>query len=149
MCHSFLTFNMRLLTFTLLPVCVRAFSWTAYDFGFQGIYPTQRYESVDFFSPSPKITQWDSRCDDGNILLSPRGKAVPRPGPVMLDAKGNLIWMEDRFGQAMNFQVQKYKGQDYLTFWRGTDHAAHSNGSYVLVRCTQLLACDNADILID
>jgi hypothetical protein len=41
--------------------------------------------------------------------------------------------MEDKFGQAMNFQVQKYKGQDYLTFWTGTDHAAHSNGSYLMV----------------
>ena len=124
---------MNLLSFTLLPALVRAFSWSAYDFGFQGIYPTQKYVSVDFQSPSLRFTQWDSRCDDGNILLSPRGKAVPSPGPVMLDATGDLIWMEDRFGQAMNFQVQKYKGRDYLTFWRGTDHAAHSNGSYVLV----------------
>lgn len=58
---------------------------------------------------------------------------MPSPGPAMLDARGNLIWMEDKFGQAMNFQVQKYKGQDYLTFWTGTDHAAHSNGSYLMV----------------
>jgi hypothetical protein len=37
--------------------------------------------------------------------------------------------MEERFGQAMNFQVQTYKGQDYLTFWSGTSEGAHSNGS--------------------
>jgi hypothetical protein len=124
---------MRLVTLALLPLFVQAFSWSAYDLGPHGIYPTQKYVSVDFLSPNPKITHWDSRCEDGNILLSPRGKAVPSPGPVMLDARGNLIWMEDRFGQVMNFQVQKYKGQDYLTFWMGTDHAAHSNGSYLLV----------------
>jgi hypothetical protein len=118
-----------------LVVFVRAFSWSSYDFGFHGIYPTQKFASVGFRPPSPRITQWDSRCDDGSILLSPRGMAVPSPGPVMLDAKGNLVWMENRFGQAMNFQVQKYRGQDYLTFWRGTDNGPHANGSYLLVRC--------------
>lgn len=50
----------------------------------------------------------------------------PRPEPIMLDTKGNLIWMEDRFGLVMNFQVQKHKSQDYLTFWAGID-------SYLLV----------------
>lgn len=137
---------MKLLILAALSPFVRAFSWSAYDFGFNGIYPTQKFVSVDFLAPSPRITQWDSRCDDGNILLSPRGKAVPNPGPVMLDARGNLVWMEDKFGQAMNFQVQKYKGWDFLIFWRGTHHAAHSNGSYVLVRWTSV---SESDILID
>lgn len=37
---------------------------------------------------------------------------------MITDWKGNLIWMEnDEFEQAMNFQVQKYKGEDFLTFW--------------------------------
>lgn len=112
---------------------VTAFSFTAFDLGFYGIYPRQIFHSVDFEAPALKITRWDSRCDSGNLLLSPRGKAVPAPGPVMLDARGNLIWMEDKFGQVMNFNVQKYKGQDFITFWTGTDHAAHSNGSYMLV----------------
>jgi hypothetical protein len=45
----------------------------------------------------------------------------------MLDPKSSLVWMEDKFGQVMNFNVQKYNGQDYMTFWMGTDHAAHYN----------------------
>jgi hypothetical protein len=122
------------LFFAAFPVTsVVAFSITAFDLGFYGIYPRQRFHSVDFEAPVLKITQWDPRCDSGNLLLSPRGKAVSAPGPVMLDASGNLIWMEDKFGQAMNFNVQKYKGQKFMSFWMGTDHAAHSNGSYVLV----------------
>jgi hypothetical protein len=52
-----------------------------------------------------------------------------------------LIWMEDKFGQVMNFNVQKYKGQDFITFWTGSDHAAHSNGSYMLVEPTPFLFC--------
>ena len=140
---------MKVFIFAALPAFVRAFSWSAYDFGFSGIYPTQKFVSVDFLSPSPKFTQKDSKCDRGNILLSPRGKAVPSPGPVMLDSSGNLIWTEAKFGQAMNFQVQKFNGEDYLTFWRGTDHAAHANGSYVLVRSHPYFEIRYSDIAID
>jgi hypothetical protein len=129
---------MRIFVLAALPALVRAWSWTTYDLGFQGIYPTQKYVSTDFASPRPKITQWDSRCDSGNILLTPRGKAVPKPGPAMLDARGNLVWMETRFGQAMNFQVQRYREEDYLTFWRGSDHGPHSNGTYYMV-CSDLM----------
>jgi hypothetical protein len=118
---------------------VAAFSFNAYDLGFHGIYPRQRFHSVNFEAPVPKITQWDSRCDSGNLLLTPRGPSVSGParGPVILDARGNLIWMDnDKFEQAMNLNVQKYKGQDYLTFWTKTkkiNHAKHSSKSYVLV----------------
>jgi hypothetical protein len=51
----------------------------------------------------------------------------------MLDSRGGLIWMEDKFGQAMNFNIQKYKGLDYMTFWTGVDNGPHANGSYMLV----------------
>jgi hypothetical protein len=41
-----------------------------------------------------------------------------------------------QFEQAMNLNVQQYKGQDYLTFWtkkKKTSHSKHSKKSYVLV----------------
>jgi hypothetical protein len=91
-------------TVVLLPAIVSALSWNAYDLGLNGIYPTQSYVFFDLDSPSIKITKWDDRCDsDGaHILLSLCGM-IPSPGPVMLDTRGNLVWMEERFGQAMNF----------------------------------------------
>lgn len=56
----------------------------------------------------------------------------------MLDARGNLVWKETKFGQAMNLQVQKYQGNDYLTFWSGTGRGGvDSNGSYYLVRASR------------
>ena len=118
-----------------LPAVVRALSFNAYDLGFHGIYPTQRYTSFDHSSPSVRITKWDARCDseDTYVLLSPHGRSVPNPGPVILDARGNLVWMNDRFGKTMNFQVQAYNGADYLTFWSGTSEGPHSNGSYYMV----------------
>ncbi|CZR69900.1 uncharacterized protein PAC_19800 [Phialocephala subalpina] len=128
------------LLFAALPVpWVATFSFNAYDLGFHGMYPRQHFHSVDFEAPAPKITQWDSACDPGNLLLTPRGPLVTGParGPVILDARGNLIWMDnDKFKQAMNLNVQKYKGKDYLTFWtksKKNSNAKHSKKSYVLL----------------
>jgi hypothetical protein len=132
------------LLFAALPVpLVSAFSWNAYDLGFHGIYPRQHFHSVDFEAPKTKITQWDSRCDSGNLLfMTPRGPSVTGAarGPVILDARGNLIWMDNhKFEQAMNFNVQQYKGKDYLTFWtktKKTKNKKHSKKSYVMVGAT-------------
>src|SRR3954463_11111956 len=85
--------------------CIAAFSFNTYDLGFHGLYPRQHFHSVPFEPPKPKITQWDSRCGSGNLFLTPRGPSVQGSarGPVILDAKGNLIWMgSEKFEQAMN-----------------------------------------------
>lgn len=123
----------------LQPVLVTALSWTTYDLGLYGISPTQHFVSTDLLSPFVNIAQWDPRCesDGALVFLSPRGLAVTDPGPVILDARGNLIWTERRFGQITNLQVQQYKGQDYLTFWAGSSKGPHSNGTYYLVRLTR------------
>ncbi|OAL37428.1 hypothetical protein AYO20_03277 [Fonsecaea nubica] len=128
------------LFFAALPIhWVTAFSFNAYDLGFRGIYPRQHFHSVDLEAPAPRITQWDSRCDSGNLFLTPRGPFVngAARGPVILDARGDLVWMEhDKFEQAMNLNVQKYKGEDYLTFWTKTKkkrHPKHSKKSYVML----------------
>lgn len=52
---------------------VAAISFNAYDLGFYGIYPRQHFYSVGFEAPAPKTVRWDSRCDVGNLLLTPRG----------------------------------------------------------------------------
>lgn len=138
-----------LLLFAALSVpWATAFSFNAYDLGFHGLYPRQHFHSVNLEPPAPKITEWDSRCDTGgSLLLTPRGPWVTGAarGPVILDPKGNLIWMDNgKFEQAMNLNVQKYKGQDYLTFWtkskKKSRHAKHSKKSYVMVR-PDLLPC--------
>ncbi|RVX72947.1 hypothetical protein B0A52_03300 [Exophiala mesophila] len=117
-----------------------AFSFNSYDLGFHGLYPRQHFHSVDLEPPAPKITKWDSRCDTGgSLLLTPRGPWVTGAarGPVILDPRGNLVWMGNgQFEQAMNLNVQKYKGQDYLTFWtkiKKSRNAKHSKKSYVML----------------
>jgi hypothetical protein len=88
------------------------------------------------------------------LFITPRGPWVTgrARGPAILDSRGELVWIEnEKFTQAMNLNVQQYKGQDYLTFWTKTkkakkskkgkkdkeskksSHAKHSKYSYVLV----------------
>jgi hypothetical protein len=129
---------LQLLAALLVP-SVAGFSFNAWDMGFHGIYPRQRFHSVDFEAPAPKITQWDSRCNSGNLLLTPRGPFVSgrARGPVMLDAQGNLVWMNNgQFEQVINLDVQKYKGEDYLTFWHKAnkgEHKGRPKKSFVMV----------------
>ncbi|KAH7355250.1 ASST-domain-containing protein [Rhexocercosporidium sp. MPI-PUGE-AT-0058] len=115
-----------------LPVTwVAAFSFNAWDLGFHGMYPTQHFQSVDFQPPAPKVTKSDPRCDKGNLFITPRGPLVngAARGPVILDNKGEMIWMDNtKYEQAMNFNVQKYKGEDYLTFWTKTKKRTKKNG---------------------
>ncbi|KIW46665.1 uncharacterized protein PV06_02317 [Exophiala oligosperma] len=134
---------------SVLSWTAAAFSFNAYDLGFHGLYPRKHFHSVDFEAPAPKITQWDSRCDYGNLFFTPRGPWVQGAarGPIITDPRGNLVWMDNhRFEQAMNFNVQKYRGQDYLTFWtkhRKTKHgkpAKHSKKSYVMLNSSYEVA---------
>jgi hypothetical protein len=134
---------------TLSVPFIAAFSFNAYDLGFLGLYPRQHFYSVDLEAPAPKITEWNSGCESGKLFLTPRGPLVTgrARGPVILDPRGNLIWMDnDQFTQAMNFNVQKYKGEDYLTFWtkskKGT-HKGHPKKSYLMVTPSRHLVFTN------
>lgn len=74
--------------------------------------------------------------EDGYLFLGPRGVYVPRPGPMILDNEGNLVWTEtQRWPQAMNVQVQEYKGKSYITFWTGDSTGSVGEGYYLMVGC--------------
>lgn len=148
--RSFLIFQLALLVTWLSssllaqgaqvdPASVGLYYSRWYDRGLFGIYPRQWYKSFKQGAPLLNFLQWDDRCDTGMTFMAPRGVMVYHPGPVIMDAKGELVWMEDKYGQAMDFKMQHYKGQDYLTFWRGKD-----GGNYGIVRITSpisLLFC--------
>ena len=110
------------------------------DSGARGIYPWQpRFFSSHLRSPRVNFLKWSSECDDGLFyFISPRGWKVPEPGPVMLDGDGTLLWTEhfaNDFGkQVYDFKVQKYHGEDHLTFWVGDDVVnGHGAGEFFMV----------------
>jgi len=103
--------------------------------------------------PSPALSHSGIRasCAQDSLFITPRGPWVSGAarGPAILDAKGELIWMDNTvFSQSMNLNVQTYKGKEYLTFWskrvktrHGKDSvkAKEPKTSYVMVRFPILL----------
>lgn len=98
-----------------------------------GLYPLHEHLSSNLSSPRPSLIQTAPQCSPGYVFLEPRGWAVRRPGPVVLDGNGELVWTEHKFGEVMDFRPQLYKGETFLTFWRGTDDGTHGRGSYYML----------------
>jgi hypothetical protein len=112
----------------------------AIDNGTFGYYPTTPFATEsDISAPKVNWLQWDERCNDGTYyFLTPKGWGLPRPGPMILDWKGDLVWSQhfanEWGGQAYDFMVQHYQGQDRLTFWTGDDTVrGHGSGKYMIV----------------
>ncbi|KAK0265305.1 hypothetical protein LTR35_017169 [Friedmanniomyces endolithicus] len=112
----------------------------AYDNGTFGYYPVRTYVTAEeLHSPQVNFLEWDAQCDDGSYyFMAPRGWSVPDPGPMILDSRGELVWAKhfdnNSGGQAYDFQVQTYQGQEYLTFWLGDDRVrGHGSGHYYML----------------
>ncbi|THW36263.1 hypothetical protein D6D22_07751 [Aureobasidium pullulans] len=106
---------------------------TFFDLAVYGGYPQRNYVSHNLTSPDLQQVRWDDKCDNGFIFISPQGKSVEHPGPMILDARGNLVWQTDQYGQAMNLKVQEYKGEKYLTFWAGHRGSSFGYGNYYML----------------
>jgi hypothetical protein len=118
---------------------------TFFDLAVYGGYPQRTYVSHNLTSPDLQQVKWDDKCDNGFIFISPQGKSVEHPGPMILDARGNLVWQTDQYGQAMNLKVQEYKGEKYLTFWAGLRGSSYGYGNYYMVSTPNCLSQTRAD----
>ena len=65
--------------------------------------------------------------------MGPTGQGVPQPGPVIMDPRGELIWMSQEWGSVMGFTMQTYKGKNYLTFWAGRKHGSTGKGDFFML----------------
>jgi hypothetical protein len=106
-----------------------------YDSGAYGPYPVRTYISTDIVSPRPNYLQWHKECDNGQYtLMTPRGNQVPKPGAIILDSRGDLVWWVGGYNQVYNLMAQEYDGAKYLTFWAGDDTVGgHGAGHYYMV----------------
>ncbi|GAQ05220.1 hypothetical protein ALT_2541 [Aspergillus lentulus] len=107
-----------------------------YDLGFYGFGPSRSYVSFEYESPMVEITEWGSGCDSRYTFLAPRGDSVAHPGPVILDADGELVWMKYNWDTTQDFKVQRYNGADYLTYWEGTEVESRGYGSWYMLDST-------------
>lgn len=74
----------------------------------------RRYVSFDLESPVTESLSSDSRCEPGYIFFTPGGHS-----PMILDSQGDLVWTAQSSAATQNFRVQRYRQQDYLTYWAG------------------------------
>lgn len=105
-----------------------------YDFGFYGFGPSQSFVSFDEESRVLDITPADAQCDPRYTFIAPRGDSVPHAGPMILDAQGELVWAKYNWGVTQDFKVQRFQGQDYVTYWQGDEEDGHGRGMWYMVR---------------
>lgn len=109
------------------------FGLSRYDLGFYGFGPSRTYYSFEESSPIVEISPADAKCDQRYTFLAPRGDSVEHPGPMILDSSGELVWMKYNWGTTQDFKVQRYRGEDYVTYWQGDEEDGHGRGSWYMV----------------
>lgn len=114
----------------------------AYELDY-GYYPFRTYETISQISPQLRVLTDSPECHDGRYtFITPRGYSISDPGPMILDSKGDLVWVKSTGGQAYDFKVQNYQGGQYLSYWVGDDRVrGHGAGDYHVVRRPQLGLC--------
>ena len=120
----------------LLPIVayfIPALQTSFYDLAVYGAYPTENYVSFNLSGPAANIVRWDRSCEDGLVLVSPNGKSVADPGPMIVDARGELVWMAKKYGTVMNFRMQQWQGRPHLTFWAGQKTGSLGAGAYFIL----------------
>lgn len=116
-------------------------SW--YDLGLYGAAPSRSYVSVDHRSPKIETIQWSPQCDSSYIFLGERGFLLGHAGARILNAQGDLVWASRSRETILDFKVQRYRDQDYLTYWEGKDTRSHGRGCWYMVRrCPSLSAAE-------
>lgn len=105
-----------------------------WDLAVYGAYPTEGYVSFGLRGPETNVVRWDETCDDGGlVLVSPYGPSTPHEGPMILDARGDLVYTTKSFATTMNFRMQRFRGKNCLTFWAGTKQGALGTGAYYIL----------------
>jgi hypothetical protein len=69
-------------------------------------------------------------------LITPKGDWVPDAGPTILTPRGDLVWSAAGYRNAMNLNMQIYKGENFLTFWSGDKAATSGQGVYYMLDST-------------
>ncbi|OJJ42525.1 hypothetical protein ASPZODRAFT_76544 [Penicilliopsis zonata CBS 506.65] len=109
---------------------------TWYDWGLYGFYPSQSYASFEYESPSVEFAHWDPRCDERYTFFAPRGDSIHSPGPMILDAQGELVYLQPNMGVTQDFKVVQYRGESFLAYWEGEEVAGHGDGSWYMLDST-------------
>jgi hypothetical protein len=70
----------------------------------------------------------------GYIFVAPK-KGAGQDGPMIVDDSGQPVWfrpLQNKDERAMDFKVQRYRGEPVLTWWEGRVVGGHGFGEYVI-----------------
>ncbi len=75
----------------------------------------------------------------GYIFVAPKNgpdeQSPAQDGAMILDNSGEIVWfkpLQREEQDVMDFKVQRYRGEDVLTYWEGT-HGGYGQGEYVIL----------------
>jgi len=103
--------------------------------------PVGRMPNVQTFRSRPDLSPpaiaVSSQAHDtapGYIFLAPK-EGAGQDGPLIVDNSGQPVWfgpLQRRTERAMDFKVQRYRGEPVLTWWEGKVVGGHGLGEYVI-----------------
>jgi hypothetical protein len=118
----------------------------------------------DLTPPPVEVVRRSRAAGEGYLFAAPKngpGEDYPaQDGPMILDNEGRPVWFRpvpEEGQDAMDFRVQRYRGQPVLTWWQGV-HGGWGDGEYLIfdrsyrevvrVRAGNGLAGDHHEFLV-
>lgn len=100
-----------------------------------GYYPYKTYQTTSLISPAFRKLVDSPQCyDDLYTFFTPRGYSISAPGPMIVDNRGELVWVKSTDGQAYDLVMHNINGEQFLTYWTGDDRVrGHGQGDYYMV----------------
>ena len=89
----------------------------------------------DLHPPTIDIVTQAHHTAPGYIFVAPK-EGLGQNGPLILDNSGEPVWfrpLQSWTGRAMDFKVQRYRGEPVLTFFEGVRKGGYGLGEYVIL----------------
>jgi hypothetical protein len=95
--------------------------------------PYQHFRSrPDLKPPLVTVLTAEHRRAPGYVFIAPK-KHVAQAGPLILDNRGQVVWFRPLDTRGVtDFRVQRYRGRNVLTWWRGRPADGLGTGGYTI-----------------
>jgi hypothetical protein len=88
------------------------------------------YESTGLAAPAIRIWQ-KAKPASGHLFVTPSVEGAF--APVIYDAAGSPLWIGPAGDSSTDLRVQRYRGEDVLTYWSGREYDGNGRGRGVIL----------------
>lgn len=114
-------------------------SW--HDNAIYGLFTGRHYQSTPINPPHERIGKSDG-CDS---VYTFHGPHQGWQALTIVDGRGELVWMADRWAHIRDTRVHEYRGQEYITFWNAALNTTFEDGTYYMVMRPKTIATIQAN----